>query len=229
MFDDEIIISTLKPPLGQMVLWDFDGTLADTLTSGVSVYNDLAVVHGFNVITDPAALRDLKTREILQRLRIPLWKTPWLARKFVAQQKGMMPNIRLFQGIDRVLKSLRDSGISQGIVSSNSEESIRLCLRANDAEHYFDVIVGYAKLFGKHTAMQQMITHRSLQPQQILYVGDEVRDIEAARRVSIEVAAVTWGWHSSTLLSLQRPTYLINDPSELLELPRIRKLSSEST
>jgi len=208
------------------VLWDFDGTLADTLTSSVTVYNDLAAIHGFNVIADPASLRDLKSREIMRRLRIPIWKIPSLARNFMARQKGMMANIQLFPGICDVLESLRSSGLTLGIVSSNAEESIRLCLRANDAEHYFHFIVGYASLFGKHVTIRRTISQQSLQPNQTLYVGDEVRDIDAANRVSVEVAAVTWGWHSSNLLSAQKPTYLINQPAELLELPWFGKYTS---
>ena len=213
-------------PGDQIVLWDFDGTLADTLSNSVSIYNDLATHHGFRTISDPSALRDLKTSEIMQVLGIPVWKLPGFARRFMARQKSVMQNVQLFPGIEHVLRTLRNSGVALGIVSSNSDESIRLCLRANNVEHYFDMIVGYARLLGKHLALRKMMSQRSVHPRQILYIGDEVRDIEAATSESVEVAAVTWGWHSSSLLSRQRPTYLINEPSEILEMPRFRGLRS---
>lgn len=215
-------------PGDQIVLWDFDGTLADTLSSSVSIYNDLATQYGFRTISDPSTLRDLTTGEIMQLLGIPIWKLPGLARRFMARQKDVIQHVPLFPGIEHVLRTLRNSGVVLGIVSSNSDESIRLCLRANNVEQYFAEIVGYARLFGKHLALRKTMAQRSVHPRQILYIGDEVRDIEAAARVSVEVAAVTWGWHSSSLLSSQRPTYLINEASEILDMARFRSLRAGS-
>lgn len=206
----------------RMILWDFDGTLADTLASGVDVYNEIAGQHGFNQISDPSALRDLGLREVFKRLKVPLWKAPWLTAAFISRQKKSMAGIRLFPGIEDVLLRLRASGFSLGIVSSNSEDSIRICLQACQAEHFFDVIVGSSLLFGKHTAIQQTIARHQLQADHVLYVGDEVRDIEAAQRIPIDMASVTWGWHSQSMLAAKNPTFLLAEPHELLTLPRVR-------
>jgi hypothetical protein len=42
----------------------------------------------------------------------------------------------------------------------------------------------------------------------VLYVGDEVRDMEAARKASVDIAAVGWGFHSLAILADERPKFL---------------------
>ena len=212
----------------QYVLWDFDGTLANTLASAVAVYNELASVYGYQTVTDPAAFKGQKSRDILKQLGIPFWKLPWFVSEFVKRQRRSMADIRLFPEIPEVLTELRMSGVALGIVSSNAEDNIRVCLAANQAEHYFQFIVGNASIFGKHIALRQAIARHDLKHQQVLYVGDEVRDIEAAHRVRIDIAAATWGWHAEAMLREEQPTYMVHAPGDLLNIPRINIIPRDS-
>ena len=50
----------------QLVLWDFDGTLADTLPLALSIYNRMAAERNFKPIDDPHAVRDMGMREFLK-------------------------------------------------------------------------------------------------------------------------------------------------------------------
>ena len=77
-------------------------------------------------------------------------------------------------------------------------------------------MVGYTRLFGKEKPIRKQVNAVDIPPQRMIYVGDEVRDIEAGRKAGIEVAAVTWGLNSSSLLQRYRPTLLVDEPSELL-------------
>ena len=52
----------------------------------------------------------------------------------------------------------------------------------------------------------------------MLYVGDEVRDVEAAEKAGVAVAAVTWGFHSGSLLQSHSPDHLVTDPRQLVKL-----------
>ena len=52
----------------------------------------------------------------------------------------------------------------------------------------------------------------------VLYVGDETRDIEAAREAGLAMTAVTWGYNSEQALSALGPQHIVRSPGELLEL-----------
>jgi phosphoglycolate phosphatase-like HAD superfamily hydrolase len=58
----------------------------------------------------------------------------------------------------------------------------------------------------------------SLNPEEVVYVGDETRDIEAAKKSQIKVIAVTWGFNSKQVLAAQNPDFLIDRPEELIKV-----------
>ena len=105
-----------------------------------------------------------------------------------------------------------------GIVSSNSEANIRTCLRSNNVEQWFEFVVGYSRLLGKQRVLRRVLRQTGLECRDVLYVGDEVRDIVAAQHAGVDVAAVTWGINSQGILAEHTPTYLIDRPEELLGL-----------
>lgn len=200
-----------------LVLWDFDGTLADTLPGLLGIYNDLAAGLGFAPITDAAALRDTPPMEILKSHGVPLWRLPALRKIVVARQRELIASVRLYPGVPELLKQLGRGGCRMGIVSSNSEENIRTCLLANGAESWFEFVAGYWRLLGKHRVLRRILRQNALDSRDVLYVGDEVRDILAAQAAGLDVAAVTWGANSRSLLAQHAPTLLIDRPEQLLD------------
>jgi phosphoglycolate phosphatase len=102
-----------------------------------------------------------------------------------------------------------------GILSSNSSDNIQACLRANQADKIFAPVVGHRRLLGKGRALRRFLRSQCLPKGDVLYVGDEVRDIEAARQAGVDVAAVAWGANTRELLLNHRPDYLIESPGQL--------------
>jgi phosphoglycolate phosphatase len=202
----------------RLFLWDFDGTLADTLASSLHLYNDLAVRHGFHPVADPEGVRGLTPFEFLRRHDIPLAKVPVLIREMRAAHRGRMAGTRLFPGLRPVLEAIGGAGRRMGILSSNGRENILTCLRANQAEGMFDPVVGYSRLLGKARPIRRVLRAAGLAGRQVVYVGDEVRDIEAARQAGVAVAAVTWGFNARDLLARHAPDHLIDAPEQLLPL-----------
>jgi len=127
-----------------------------------------------------------------------------------------MASVPLVPGIADVLARLRDRGHRLGILSSNAAENIAACLRANGVEGWFDFVLGRPRLFGKGRALRKLCRRHRLDPAAVLYVGDEVRDLSAARRAGVASAGVTWGFHNAHLLGRQRPTYLWHSPGDAL-------------
>jgi phosphoglycolate phosphatase len=115
----------------RLIVWDFDGTLADTLALALATYNDLAARHGFRRVDDPSSLRGLSTRAFLSRHGISLLRLPLLIKEYLAATRNRMAGVRLFDGLPELLCDLKERGYRQGVLSSNSVENIRGCLCAN--------------------------------------------------------------------------------------------------
>ena len=113
-----------------LAIFDFDGTLADSATWVRSVINQVAVRYGFRQVTDEELenLRGQPSAAIIRYLGVPAWKMPLIAshmRQLVARDAHQ---IELFDGIDALLSSLVECGVTIAIVTSNSEANVRRIL-----------------------------------------------------------------------------------------------------
>lgn len=202
----------------RLVIFDFDGTLADSMAAGLTIFNRLAPELGYAPVADIAAARHMTGRQFLRHHRIWFWRLPRLVRRFQAAAADEAHKLALFPGLADVLAGLHARGVRLGILSSNREDNIRRCLAANGVEGLFGFVVGYPKLFGKGKALRRLVRAERVPVGEVLYVGDEVRDIEAAKRAGVASAAVTWGFHADGLLKDAGPDHLLTDPRQLLEL-----------
>lgn len=201
-----------------LLIWDFDGTLADSLPRAARIYNELAVADGVLPIADTLAVREMTIREFLKAHRIPFHKVPSLTARFLAAQKTCTDSLQVFPGIVNAVRTLRAGGIRMAVVSSNNRETIAECLGDNGLEECFEFNVGCSRLFGKHRAIRGVVRTAGVPDARALYVGDETRDIEAARKAGIGAAAVTWGFNSARLLNRFGPAHLIDRPEELVQV-----------
>ncbi|MGF1577770.1 MAG: HAD-IA family hydrolase [Gemmataceae bacterium] len=200
-----------------LLVWDFDGTLADTLGSALEVYNVMAEKYGFERIEDPESVRTFTARKFIRHHKIPILRLPSLIREYLRIQNDRMEEIELNVGILDSLLAMKDHGVRHGIISSNSQENISVCLQANKVENLFDFVIGYPRLFGKSRAIKRRLKAEKVTNDSVLYVGDEIRDIEAAKKANIDVAAVTWGFNTADSLAEHAPTYLVHDPQTLTQ------------
>ena len=204
----------------KVILFDFDGTIVDSISAGIVITNRLAIEFGFPPF-DEATLEQLKklgSREALKRSKIPLWQLPFLIRRFTRELNREIPHLHLFPGMKKTLLELKQQGCFLGIVSTNSVKNIHEFLRIQGLTSTFDVTLASYTLFGKSRLIQKLIRQQKLQHCQTYYVGDETRDIEAARKSGVRAIAATWGLNSAEILSENHPDFLINHPKELLQL-----------
>lgn len=202
-------------PKYKMVLFDSDGTLADTLPWLEAAFNELATRHGIKPIseTDREALRPLSTRHLLQRLNIPLWRIPAFVAGMRRHMAGHIDEFSLFEGIAESLRQLHTSGVTLGIVSSNSRDNVRHILGPSAAfmSHY----ACGASLLGKAPKLRAALKASGLPARQAIYIGDEIRDAEAARKVGMAYGAVAWGYHSLSTLQAEKPEEFFTKPGEI--------------
>jgi phosphoglycolate phosphatase len=202
----------------RVIAWDFDGTLADSLDGALRIYNQLAAEYGLVPIDDPTPVRQMTIPAFLKAHRISLAKVPVLYSKFLKAQASQMASVRLHEGIPEVVGKLQEREYRLAVISSNTPENIRVCLRANGVEERFEFVLGYSRLFGKESAIRGLIKSLKLAPRDLLYVGDEVRDINAARKAGVTVASVCWGFNSEEALAAEHPEYIVHTPAELLNV-----------
>ena len=203
----------------KVIIFDFDGTLADTIDILLSITNRLSAEYGFKSATkeELAQLRNLNSWQILQYSGISLFKFPLLIRRLKADLHSEIPHIQFFPGIKEVLLELKRRGFQLGIITSNSRENVGTSLEKNGLQGIFTFIYS-GSTFGKHKVINKWLRTENINPEQVVYVGDEIRDIDAAKKTGIKVIAVGWGFNSQEALAAHNPDFLIERPQELIEI-----------
>jgi phosphoglycolate phosphatase len=190
------------------LIFDFDGTICDSFNLNLKIANEYLTRFKKKLI-DSKEFREKGIEEIikdykLNKLQILIYI--YRGRRELAKH---ISELETFEGMPEVIKKL--SGTNRlGILSSNSKKNIEIFLKNNNLDKYFDFIQSNSNLFGKAETLKK------LKPD--FYIGDEVRDIEAAKKVGIKSIAVSWGFAGKNLLKKYKPDYLISDPKALLSM-----------
>jgi phosphoglycolate phosphatase-like HAD superfamily hydrolase len=71
---------------------------------------------------------------------------------------------------------------------------------------------------GKPREFHRILKKRKVAKDEVIYIGDESRDVEAARESGIKVISVTWGYNSREALSAHRPDFIAETPDELQQI-----------
>lgn len=200
------------------VVFDFDGTLVDSLAHSIAVFRRIAPRFKLNLDLDLETARTMPTKELFKHMGVRFWVLPRLVRAFQAEAALDAEKLKLFAGVPEMLAVLAGRGCRLGILSSNREDAIRACLRANGVEQHFAFVVGYPRLFGKAKALRRIMRAERIGRDELLYVGDESRDVQAANRARVAAAAVTWGFHAEALLTAMGPKYVVRTPGELAQI-----------
>ena len=198
----------MKYPLA---IFDFDGTLANSLPCFVEIMRRLSDQHGFRRIEDHEleSLRTADTRQFLKHVGIPLWKLPLLVLQVRSAMTEVAHEVPLYPGIVEFLDQMTSAGIELAIVSSNSWENVKTVLGPENVAK-FRYTECEASLFGKRPKLRKVLRQAGVPADQAIYIGDEVRDLQAAHAEGIAFGAVTWG---HTPRDIFRPHY----PKEVFE------------
>ncbi|PLZ31389.1 carotenoid oxygenase, partial [Fischerella thermalis WC542] len=162
--------------------------------------------------------RNLTSREIINYSGISVFKIPFLVKKIKGELKSKIPELKPIPGMKEALINLKNAGHRLGIITSNSKDNVTEFLRINELDNLFEFIYSGITIFGKTTIINNLLKQKQLKPEEVIYVGDETRDIEASKKANIKVVAVSWGFNSPEVLAKQNPNYLIHHPSELLDV-----------
>lgn len=207
-----------NPVQYKMVVFDFDGTLADSFPFFLETFDTLADTHGFSRVdrSQLETLRGYDAGQIMQHVGLPFWKIPRVALHFKTLMAENIERITLFNGVDQMLRLLSGQGITLAIVTSNSYDNVCAVLGPENVPLITHYECG-AALFGKRSKLRRLLADSNVKRQEILYIGDEIRDINAAHGEGLAFGAVAWGYTRIDTLLARSPEMTFASVDELSE------------
>ena len=204
----------------KVIIFDFDGTIADSLETLVNISNRLAVQFGYKQtsLAELTQIQNLTSREIIKQSGISIFKVPFLLKKVKAELSLEIKTLSLFPGMKEALIELHELGHKLVIISSNSKSNITAFLEHNNLADIFYYIYSGSTIFGKDKVINKFIKQENIDINDVIYVGDETRDIESAKKSQVIAIAVSWGFNTKEVLIKQNPDYVIEQPSELIDI-----------
>lgn len=203
----------------EIVAFDFDGTLADTLPWIDSILDKVAHKYGFRTpsANDKALMRQGDIQAIFKLLGIPLRKLPAILAYVRHLMQEMDPSVQLFDGIPALLAELKAAGLRLAVVSSNSLANVQRVLGPETSLLFNDFLCD-VNMFGKPAKIRRLLKRYGTAPNRFLLVGDEIRDIDAARKVGVRIGCVAWGYNHINALCAHAPDEIFERVSELRTL-----------
>lgn len=200
------------------IIFDFDGTIVDSMAVILRVYSSLSSTHSLKELSDEdiAKLKNMTPFEVIKFLDIPFYKIPQLLFEAKNKYKDYLSDLKPVPGLPFVLIDLQKH-YNLRILTSNSR-NIVLNFLDNQKINCFESVSSEKNIFGKDKSLKKIIKELNLKKDNVVYVGDEVRDIQACQKAGIDIISVSWGLNDFEILKKYKPTYLISDPQDLLNL-----------
>ena len=204
----------------RVIIFDFDGTIADTKNTIIEITNRLAKEFGYQPLDELelAQFQHLSSREVIKRSKISLFRIPFLLKRVKEELGKEIDRLEPVTGIENALVYLKQRGYRLGIITSNSRENVDAFLEKHRLSSLFDFVYSGSSLFRKHKVIRDVLKQRKLAARKVIYVGDETRDIQAAQKSKVRVIAVSWGFNSASVLAQYQPDFLLKKPEELIEV-----------
>jgi len=206
------------------LIFDFDGTLANSLDATLRIANELAPEFGYRAAEphEIEALRGASYRSIAAQLGIAWHKIPLIATRIRRELANQVSDMTTFEGLPDVLEELRRRGLQLGVLTSNDVRNVERFFSARGLTG-FEFITSSSSVWGKERRLKALLRARKLGAHEVAYVGDEVRDIEATKPLGVSMIAVSWGYTSKAYLAAHAPDFLIDTPLDLLELAPLKR------
>ncbi|MCR4276936.1 MAG: HAD hydrolase-like protein [Candidatus Roizmanbacteria bacterium] len=206
------------------VIFDFDGTIADTLPFSFKKFLEIAKLIKIDDLSDKEIIKEIRSKSYQELLK-GSFKRAWLKLPYVVSMiKDMqvelekeMPRIKFFPGVKQFLFALKKKGYKLAIISSNRIENINQFIKHNDLD-IFDFVHGKTDLFGKARYLGKFLDDFELDRSEVIYVGDEIRDVEACKKTGIKIIGVSWGLHTIEALEKAGVDYITKKPLEIFKI-----------
>lgn len=200
-----------------IIIFDYDGVIADSLDYVISLYNDLSSKYGLPKLKNQEEFTELFDGNFFEGLKengIDLKVSQELLPEMADQMAQNADKTPVFKGVKKVLEELSQN-YKLMIITSNLSRVIESALEKNDIK-VIEEVVGADKEKSKVRKIKRI--EKKYPESKIYYVGDTTGDIYEGREAGVTTVAVSWGFHSGKKMNSSRPDYLVNKPEELLDI-----------
>ena len=203
-----------------IVLFDFDGVLADTLEDALNFGREAAAQVGLERNPAPADLDALETMAVPdygKQLKIPEQHIDEFVNHYLRlfTQKPSPPE--MFRGMEPVVAQAAKNH-TVAIVTGNTTPTVEAFLKEHGLQEYVRLIIGVEQKVSRAEKIRMALRQLGRTGEPVYMIGDSLSDIRAARETSVKSVAVGWGHQSPARLKSANPDFLVDSPQELLEL-----------
>lgn len=210
----------------KILIFDFDGTIADSFKIFLQTLN-LVTNNKYNVSpSNIKALKKLSAPEIIKKLNIKRWKLPFLVLRGRKQLSKKIDLVKPFNGMEQTIASLHNKGYPMYILSSNDAKAITKFLQKYNMLEYFTNVYGNAGLLSKAKAINKLIKKEHLLKENCIYIGDEMRDIDASNKANVTIISVDWGFSDGDALRSINDGNVVSSQNELIK--KITQISANT-
>lgn len=195
-----------------LIIFDFDGTICPSYPLFIEQVNLLVRKVGDKEAED---FRNMSAKEIMRNLKVSFLRLPFLLKKARKNVQNQIVDLHPVSDIVEVLQEMKRRGYSLAVLTSNSLENVLPFFRKHQID-LFDFVYTANNVFGKKKHLKAILRKSGLSNGQVYYIGDEIRDIEAAKNAGIGSCGVTWGYNCADLIRDAKPDFFVDKPSLLL-------------
>ncbi len=219
--------SSFDPGRWRGMLFDLDGTLADTAPDLAAAANAMRLARGLDALALDV-LRPVASQGARGLLRVAFEKIPddqdydALRDEFLSRyQDALAIHTRLFDGMQAVLAALEERGLAWGIVTNKASRFTNpLAAYLGLADRAGAIVSGDTTPFSKpHPGpLLHAADLLDLPPSACVYVGDDHRDIIAGHAAGMDTIAAAWGYCAHSLPTQWEADVVLARPLDLLTL-----------
>jgi Predicted phosphatases len=202
----------------KLIIFDFDGTLADTLSWYMGAVNKVADKYKFKKVqqSEWETIRYYEVNKLFKYLGVPTWKIPIVLNHLKKLLAKDIHCLSIFKDADNLLKRLSSCGATLAIVTKNTYENVHKIL----GQEYIDLIDYFecgTSMSGKASKLKKILNQSKISCKETIYIGDEIGDAMAAQKVNIDFGCVTWGYNTVESFKVYSPKAIFNNIDEVIE------------
>ncbi|MED3836582.1 HAD hydrolase-like protein [Peribacillus frigoritolerans] len=205
--------------MSKVILFNFNGTIVNTKSLAIDIFNEIAERRGYKKINnkDIHYLSTLSIRDRCKRLDVPIYQMPWVGLQIKQRYQQYIPNLKSVDGINEVIYELKQKGFRLGFLTTNSRVVTTQFL-TNNSINVFDYTHYSFNPFSKAKDISSFLKSNGLYPNEVIYLGDELRDIKASKKNRLCFIATSWGYDSIELLNEGQADYIAQQPKDILNI-----------
>lgn len=207
------------------IAFDFDGTLADSFYLAREYYDLAAKDSGIKGLTreEINTLRNTKFSlkygfNLLLNNKVNALGVLRLAKNLIEELLFNKQRLELFKGTVELLQELNESGVNIFLVTYNQKIIVDSTLEKYNCKDLFKEIYQVDLWKSKSNTIKSLIEDHKINSDDIVFIGDEIRDVESAHSVGVKAIAVEWGFNTPKVLKESKPDWQVKNLNELSKL-----------